>query len=154
MIMRKAGREDVDQTRPMPGVERAVETLPSLFTRLTDQLTQLFDAKLALLREELKEELSTYVSGAVMVIAGSIVAIIGFALLNIALAFLMSMLFAKTGWSQAAKYALGFVTTALLYLGAGTFVILRAKKQITSQRIVPRTTTELEKDKEWLKKEV
>jgi len=39
-----------DENRPMTGVERVAETLPSLFTRLSDQLTQLFDAKLALLR--------------------------------------------------------------------------------------------------------
>ncbi len=143
-----------DDNRPIAAVERAVETLPSLFTRLTDQLTQLFDAKLALLRVELKEEVAVYLRGAVMMVAGSVIAVIGFALLNIAIAFLISMLFQKTGLSQPAKYALGFVITALLYLGVGVFVILKAKNQIAKQKVVPRTTTELEKDKEWLKKQV
>lgn len=143
-----------DENKPVR-LEHAVETLPSLFTRLTDQLTQLFDAKLALLRVELKEELATYLRGAVMMVAGSVIAVIGFALLNIAIAFLISMLFAKTGLSQPAKYALGFVITALLYLGAGVFVILKAKNQIAKQGIVPpRTANELEKDKEWLKRQV
>ncbi|MBV9008886.1 MAG: phage holin family protein [Verrucomicrobia bacterium] len=136
-------------------LERAVETLPTLFTRLTDQLTQLFDAKLALLRVELKEELQTYVRGAVMVIAGGVVAVIGFALLNVAIAFLISMLFAHTGLSQPAKYALGFIITALLYLVCGAFIVLRGKKEISRQRLVPpRTAAELEKDKQWLSSEL
>ncbi len=139
----------------MPGAERAIETLPSLFTRLTDQLTQFFEAKLALLRVELKEELGAYLRGATMMLAGGVVAIIGFALLNVAIAFLISILFENANWSQPAKYAVGFIITALLYLGVGVFVILKAKKQIANQKIVPpRTATELEKDKEWLKKQV
>ena len=46
-----------EENRPMATAERAVETLPSLFTRLGDQITQLFDAKLTLLPVELKEEI-------------------------------------------------------------------------------------------------
>src|SRR5438874_1604650 len=137
----------------MTGVERVAETLPSLFTRLSDQLTQLFDAKLALLRVELKEELAAYLRNAVMIVVGSVIAIIGFALLNIAIAFLISMLFEKTGLSQPAKYALGFVITALLYLAAGGFIILKAKNKMAKQRIVPRTAAELDKDKQWLKRQ-
>ena len=142
-----------DENRPMTGVERVAETLPSLFTRLSDQLTQLFDAKLALLRVELKEELAAYLRSAVMIVVGSVIAIIGFALLNIAIAFLISMLFEKTGLSQPAKYALGFVITALLYLAAGGFIILKAKNKMAKQRIVPRTAAELDKDKQWLKRQ-
>jgi uncharacterized membrane protein YqjE len=143
-----------EENKPVP-LERAVENLPALFTRLTDQLTQLLDAKLALLRVELKEELQTYLRGGVMMIAGSVIAIIGFALLNVAIAFLISMLFSKTGLSQPARYALGFIITALLYLALGMFTVLRAKKEISRQRVVPpRTAAELEKDKQWLSHEL
>ena len=142
-----------DENRPMTGVERVAETLPSLFTRLSDQLTQLFDAKLALLRVELKEDLAAYLRNAVMIVVGSVIAIIGFALLNIAIAFVISMLFEKTGLSQPAKYALGFVITALLYLAAGGFIIRKAKNKMAKQRIVPRTAAELDKDKQWLKRQ-
>jgi uncharacterized membrane protein YqjE len=142
-----------EENRPMAAAERAAETLPSLFTRLTDQLTQLLDAKLSLLRVELKEEVSTYLRGFGIIIAGSVIALIGFALMNVAIAFLISMLFESTHLSQPARYALGFILTAALYLIAGAVVIVKAKNRIAKQRLVPpRTAAELERDKEWLQK--
>ena len=143
-----------EDNRPMATAERAAETLPSLFTRLGDQITQLFDAKFALLRAELKEEINTYLRGVVMIIVGAVVAVIGFALLNVAIAFLISMLFQGANMSQPARYALGFIITAALYLVAGSFVIVKAKNRIAKQGIVPpRTAKELERDKEWLQKQ-
>jgi uncharacterized membrane protein YqjE len=136
-------------------VERAVGTLPSLFTRLGDQLTQLFDAKLSLLRIELKEEIAAYLRGAIMIIVGALVALIGFALLNVAIAFLISMLFDAAHISQVARYALGFTVTALLYLAVGAIVIVKAKNRINQQGIVPpKTATELKRDKEWIKNQL
>jgi uncharacterized membrane protein YqjE len=135
-------------------IERSLETLPSLFSRLTDQVTELFDAKLTLLRLELKEEVNAYLRGSVMILAGVIVAVIGFALLNVAIAFLISMLFESAHISQAARYALGFISTAALYLIVGGIVVVKAKNRITHQGIVPRTAKELERDKEWLKTQV
>jgi uncharacterized membrane protein YqjE len=144
-----------NQNTAIPEVERAVETLPSLFTRLGDQLTQLFDAKLSLLRIELKEEIDAYLRGAIMIIVGALVALIGFALLNVAIAFLISMLFDAAHISQVARYALGFTVTALLYLAVGAIVIVKAKNRINQQGIVPpRTATELERDKEWIKNQM
>ena len=143
-----------NQSTAMPEIERAVDALPSLFTRLGDQLTQLFDAKLSLLRIELKEEVSTYLRGAMMIVAGVVVALIGFALLNVAMAFLISMIFEGAQIPQALRYALGFVITAVLYLVVGAILILKAKNRMAKQGIVPpKTVTELERDKEWLKKQ-
>ena len=143
-----------EENRPMATAERAAETLPSLFTRLGDQITQLFDAKFALLRVELKEEINTHLRGLMMIIAGTVVAVIGFALLNVAIAFLISMAFQSTHLSQPARYALGFIITAALYLVAGSIVVVKAKNRIAEQGIVPpRTATELERDKEWLQKQ-
>jgi uncharacterized membrane protein YqjE len=143
-----------EDNRPMATAERAAETLPSLFARLGDQITQLFDAKLTLLRVELKEEINTYLRGVIMIIAGAVVAVIGFALLNVAIAFLISMVFESTHVSQPARYALGFIITAALYLVAGCVVVVKAKNRIAKQGIVPpRTAKELERDKEWLQKQ-
>ena len=90
-----------------------------------------------------------------MIVAGAVVALIGFALLNVAIAFLISMVFESVHISQAARYALGFVITAGLYLVVGGIVILKAKNRMAKQGIVPpKTATELERDKEWLKKQV
>jgi uncharacterized membrane protein YqjE len=143
-----------EENRPLAPAERAAETLPSLFSRLSDQITELFDAKLALLRVELREEINTYLRGITMIIAGAVVALIGFALLNVAIAFLISIVFANTHMSQPARYALGFVITAALYLVAGAVVTVKAKNKIAKQGIVPpRTARELERDKEWLQKQ-
>src|SRR5205823_8357632 len=93
-------------------LERQNEDLPSLFARLTGELTQLFDAKLDLLKAELKKEANAYAVGAILILAGVIIAMTGFALLNVAIAFLISMLFDATHWSPAARYGLGFIITA------------------------------------------
>lgn len=135
--------------------QEAVETLPSLFTRLADQVTQLFEAKLGLLRIELKEEINTYLRGLAMIAAGTVVALIGFGLFNVAIAFFIPMLFQNTGLSQPARYAVGFIITAALYLIIGGIVVIKARNRISKEGIVPpRTAKELERDKEWLKKEI
>jgi len=145
------GHRDIEPA----GLERQNESLPSLFARLTDELTQLFDAKFDLLKTELKEEVSAYTAGVVLIIAGAVIAIVGFALLNVATAFLISLLFEATHWSPAAKYGLGFIITALIYLVAGAIVVITGKNRLAKQRIVPkRTAMELRRDKEWLKEQI
>jgi len=134
-------------------LERQNESLPSLFARLTDELTQLFDAKLELLKAELKQEISAYAVGAVLFLIGIVVATIGFALLNIAIAFLISMLFDATHWSPAARYGLGFIITALLYLVMGAITIVVAKNRLAKERVAPKSVAELRRDKEFLKQE-
>ena len=42
--------------------ERPDPSLTTLFNRLTDDLTELFDAKLELLKTELKKEMRSYVA--------------------------------------------------------------------------------------------
>jgi len=134
---------------------RQATDLPSLIERLTTDLAKLLDQKVTLLTLELKDEAKAYVRGAVFVVAGAIVAVIGFSLTNIALAFAISALFAGANLSQPAKYALGFVVTGLAYLFIGSAIILIAKNRLAHVGIVPRrTVAELERDKEWLKEEL
>lgn len=131
------------------------DDLPSLVERLTDEVAKLFDQKIALLKIEVKEEVKTYVSGALLILAGGIVAMVGFALANIALAFLVSTLFADMDISQPSKYAVGFFVTSLAYLLIGALLIVITKNRLAKQGIVPRRTMEeLERDKEWLQKEL
>jgi len=134
-------------------LERQNEDLPSLFARLTGELTQLFDAKLDLLKAELKKEANAYAVGAIFILAGVIIAMIGFALLNVAIAFLISMLFDATHWSPAARYGLGFIITALIYLIIGAVIIVVAKNRLAKERVVPKSAAELRRDKEWLKEQ-
>lgn len=129
--------------------------LPALIERLAGDVSKLFDQKLMLLRVEVNEEVDAYVRGGVFILAGGVVAVIGFALANIALAFLVSNLFASADISQPVKYALGFVITGIAYLLIGGSVIVIAKNRLAKQGIVPRRTMqELERDKEWLQEEL
>lgn len=129
--------------------------LPSLVERLAEDVTTLFDQKVALLKIELKEEAHAYVRGGIFIAAGGIVAAVGIALMNIALAFALSTLFANTALSQPARYALGFVITGILYLAVGAAAIVITKNRLAQKGIIPkRTIEELERDKEWLQKEI
>ena len=131
------------------------DDLPSLIQRLAEDVAKLFDQKVTLLKVELQEEVAVYVHGSIFIAAGGIVAAVGFALANIALAFAVSTLFANTTLSQPARYALGFVITGLLYLVIGTVVIVITKNRLARQGIVPeRTVKELERDKQWLQREM
>jgi hypothetical protein len=88
-------------------VEQAND-LPSLVERLARDVTSLLDQKLALLKIEVKEDVSAYLRGSVAIAGGAIVGAVGFALVNVALAFAVSTLFANTDFSQPARYALAF----------------------------------------------
>src|ERR1041385_5129804 len=87
------------------------ESLPNLFSRLGDDVMQLFNSQLALFKVEIKEEASAYARGIATIMVGAVIAVVGFALLNVAIAFAVSTLFAQANFSQPASYALGFVVT-------------------------------------------
>ena len=136
-------------------IPQTEESLPSLFSRLGDDVMQLFDTKMSLLKVELKEEANEYARDGIMIAVGGIIAAIGFALLNVAFAFAISTIFANTDLSQPAKYAIGFVSAGVLYLIVGAIIISAMKKRLAKQHLVPdRTVEELRKDKQWLKNEL
>jgi len=131
------------------------ESLPSLIGRLSDDVMQLVDTKLSLLKVELKEDVNKFARDGALIAVGGIVAAIGFALLNVAVAFGISTLFANTDLSQPAKYAIGFAAAGVLYLIVGAIMISVMKNRLAKQRLVPeRTIEELRKDKQWLKNEL
>ena len=131
------------------------ESLPTLFTRLGDDVMALFNSQLALFKVEIKEEANAYARGAMMIGLGAVVAAIGFALLNVAVAFGVSTLFAQANLSQPATYALGFVITGIFYLLLGAIIVMAIKSRLSKQQLVPnKTVEELRKDKEWLKNEL
>lgn len=131
------------------------QDLPSLLERLASDVTTLLDQKLTLLKIEIKEDVDAYVRGSIAIVAGAVIAAVGFALVNVALAFAISTLFADLDLSQPAKYALGFVIAGGLFLAIGSIVIVITKNRLARVGIVPRRTiNELERDKEWIKKEL
>jgi uncharacterized membrane protein YqjE len=131
------------------------ESLPNLLSRLGDDVMQLINSQLALFKVEVKEEASAYARGAMMIAVGGVIATIGFALLNVAIAFGVSTLFAGAGFSQPASYALGFIVTGAFYLLVGGVLVVVMKNRLANQQLVPpRTVQELRKDKQWLKSEL
>jgi len=116
---------------------------------------ELFNSQLALFKVEIKEEARAYTRGITMIAVGAVIAVIGFALLNVAIAFGVSTLFTQANFSQPASYALGFVVTGAFYILVGAIVVLLMKNRLGKQELVPqRTVQELRKDKQWLKNEL
>src|SRR5215207_7451782 len=131
------------------------ESLPTLFSRLGDDVMDLFNSQLALFKVEIKEEAGAYARGVTMIAIGAVIAVIGFALLNVAIAFPVSTLFAQANFSQPASYALGFIATGGFYVLVGAIVVMMMKNRLAKQDLVPqRTVDELRKDKQWLKNEL
>src|SRR5215211_3247784 len=131
------------------------ESLPGLFSRLGDDVMELFNSQLALFKVEIKEEAGAYARGVTMIAVGAVIAVVGFALLNVAIAFAVSTLFAQANFSQPASYALGFVVTGAFYLIVGAILSMLMKNRHAKQELVPhRTVQELRKDKQWLKNEI
>src|ERR1051325_520000 len=131
------------------------ESLPNLFSRLGDDVMQLFNSQLALFKVEIKEEANAYARGVTMIAVGAVIAVVGFALLNVAIAFAVSTLFAQANFSQPASFALGFVVTGAFYLILGAILVMLMKSRLAKQELVPqRTVQELRKDKQWLKNEL
>src|ERR1043165_8554273 len=131
------------------------EGLPNLFSRLGDDIMQLFNSQLALFKVEIKEEANAYARGVTGIVIGAVIATVGFALLNVAIAFAVSTLFARANFSQPASYALGFVVTGIFYLIVGGILVLVMKNRLAKQPVMPpRTVEELRKDKQWLKSEL
>src|SRR6185295_6814006 len=131
------------------------EGLPNLFSRLGDDVMQLFNSQLALFKVEIKEEANAYARGIAFIAFGAVIATVGFALVNVAIAFAVSTLFAQANFSQPASYALGFVVTGAFYVLVGGIVVMLMKSRLAKQDLVPqRTVQELRKDKQWLKNEL
>lgn len=131
------------------------ESLPTLFSRLGEDVMDLFNSQLALFKVEIKEEANAYARSVTMIAIGAVIATIGFALLNVAIAFAVSTLFAQANFSQPTSYALGFVVTGAFYVLVGALVVLMMKSRLAQQELVPpRTVAELRKDKQWLKNEL
>jgi uncharacterized membrane protein YqjE len=131
------------------------ENLPGLFSRLGDDVMQLFNSQLALFKVEIKEEAGAYARGITGIAIGAVIATVGFALVNVAIAFAVSTLFAQANFSQPASYALGFVVTGGFYVLVGAIVVMLMKNRLSKHELVPqRSAEELRKDKQWLKNEL
>jgi len=139
------------------GVETSTssDSLPALVGRLGEDLTRLVDSKLSLLKIEIRDDLHSYLRGAVHVVAAGAVAAVGFGLVSIGVAlFAATLLVQSESLSWPTAQATGFVVTGLLFLGAGAIVARLAFARLKHTDPAPeRSIQELERDREWLRAE-
>src|ERR1044072_9356530 len=140
--MAEVERRRVDVPAPVQtGAE--LENLPTLFGKLGDDVMRLVDTKLSLVKVELKEDASFYARNGAFTAVGAMVALIGFAVVNVAIAFFISNFFANEAAVaerfSPTSYGLGFLITGILYvvIGGGTLIVL--KNQLSSQNPLPTT---------------
>ena len=132
-----------------------MENLPVLLTRLGDDVTQLFDTKMSLLKIEVQEDVNAFLRRAIVITIAGMVALIGFALASVALALGISNQFTNSSLTQTGRYGVSFAGVGVVYLVLGTIIALATKGRLSKQSLVPnRTVDEFRKDKEWLKKEL
>jgi uncharacterized membrane protein YqjE len=136
-----------------------MENLPALLGRLGDDVMRLVDTKLSLVKVELKEDASFYARNGAFTAVGAMVALIGFALVNVAVAFFISNLFASdAGAAQRFgpnSYGFGFLITGAVYVVIGGIIVLMMKNRMAAYNPVPSTSLdEIRKDKQWLKNEI
>ena len=136
-----------------------LENLPTLFGKLGDDVMRLVDTKLSLVKVELKEDAAFYARNGAFTAVGAMVALIGFALVNVAVAFFISNLFANDAGAAErfgpTSYGLGFLIAGILYVVIGGVIVLLMKNRLAAYNPVPTATLdEIRKDKQWLKNEI
>lgn len=139
---------------PTAQQQSTIDSLPALIGKLGEDVMNLVDAKLGLLKVEIKEDAGFYGRNVGMIATGGVIAAIGFALINVAIAFFISALLPED-WSNPARYGSGFIITGLLYLIIGGALAYTFKNKMSQRSPMPnRSIEEIERDKQWLKNEV
>jgi len=136
-----------------------IESLPSLFGRLGDEVMKLVDTKLNLIKVELKEDASVYARNSAMLVLGGVVATVGLALILVAVACFVALLFDNDGGAATRytpmSYGLGFLITGLVIAAVGGVLAFVAKNRMASYNPAPTASLEeIRKDKQWLKNEI
>ena len=138
-----------------------IEQLPTLFGRLGDDVMRLVDTKLSLIKVELKEDASFYARNSAFIAVGAAVALIGFALANVAVGCFVANFFASDAPGAVVQkygptsYGFGFLITGVVYLVIGLAVALVAKGRLAKHDPAPTASLEeIRKDKQWLKNEI
>ena len=141
--------------------QQEIENLPTLFGRLGDDVMRLVDTKLSLIKVELKEDASFYARNGAFTAVGAMIALIGFALANVAVAFFIANFFGNDSAGAVAQkfgptsYGLGFLITGVVYIVVGLVIVLVMKSRLANYNPAPTTTIEeIRKDKQWLKNEI
>lgn len=143
-----------DSAKSAADVDAGAAGLPALVARLGEDVLSLVDTKLSLLKIEIEEDLRGYGRSLFAIGVAGVVGAVGFALLNVAVAFVVVDLLREMELRPALQHGLAFGVTGVVYLLVGATLVLRARDRLVRRDPTPsRTVAELKKDKEWLKRE-
>ena len=110
------------------------------------------EARLALLKLEIMEDVEAVARRGMLMVLGGVLACVGFALLCISLGFAVAILL-PADLGQPARYALGFAALALAALSIGVIVAWKSYRKLRRGSIHPeRSMKALEEDKQWISK--
>ena len=144
-------QKQIDKRQQAPPLDE----IPSLVSDLGGEVSQLVDAKIGLLKLEIKDELATYVFNSAMVAGSAALAGVGFVFASLALVVGIASIFLRNDFGVQASYGLSFILVALVYLVVGLIGALGFIKRLSRHDPTPeRTVQELRKDKQWLKEEL
>ena len=142
-------RESISQT-----VTEIKETVVNQYQQVRETISETLDW-----REQYRRHTLPLTIGALAV--GAVVALIGFALANVAVAFFIANFFGNDSAGAVAQkfgptsYGLGFLITGVVYLIVGLAIVLVMKSRLANYNPAPTTTIEeIRKDKQWLKNEI
>lgn len=123
---------------PGGGGPSTADGLPPLIGRLGEDVASLLDSKLNLLKLELHEELRSYVRGGVRTLVGGLIAAVGFGLVSVGAAILVSTVVGEAlGVSPPTAHCLGFAVVGLLFSLGGVIVARRAAQALKPTAVVP-----------------
>lgn len=139
---------DSKRPSPTPG-----EPLPELITRLGQDVVKMIEARLALLKLEIVEDIETMARQGLWMVLGAVLAIVGVALLCLSLGFAVAVLL-PTDLGEPARYALGFAAVAIAAVPAGVLMALNSYRRMRQGAIHPeRSLMALEEDKRWIRRQ-
>ena len=128
------------------------ETLPELIGRLGQDLVTMVEARLALLKLEIMEDVASVARQGLLMVLGGVLACVGFALLCLSLGFVVAALL-PADLDPPTRYAFGFGALALAALPVGVIVAWKSYRRMRQGSIRPeRSLKALEEDKRWISK--
>jgi len=118
--------------------------LPKLLNRFVEQVLQLLETQFALFKAEVRDGVRSYGKNLTRTAVAGIVAVMGFALLNVGVALWLNALLQNL--------ALSFALVGGAYFVLGSAVALVAVRKLSGQpAVLAESKRELERDKQWIK---
>lgn len=144
---------DFDEIKAPPRPLTAI--FKDLAGSLVSDARHLVGQELALVKIEAEKKASIAKKELILIGVSSTLALVGLALVLVALGFGCALAFQALGFSEALSYLTGFGVLGLLITGLGLALLLRAKNQLTQEGIVPKKAAEqLNETKSWAKKKI